>query len=107
MIETTTAENVMKNIFSAALARLKKDIPESGEIFLSYTELEELGYDPSLGDEFEELRDMAYVQNNAFGFLSQAIVFKDIRDVPAKRAMLFAFTRPFMDAVILKLPAQE
>lgn len=107
MQETIDTGNVMKNIFSAAMARLKKEVPENGEILLSYAELRQLGYDPSQGTDFDELRDMAYVRNNEFGFLSQAIVFSDIMDVPAKSAMLFKFTRPFMDAVIVKLPPQH
>ena len=100
-------ENAMKNIFGAALERLKKLIPDNGEVILSYAEMETFGYTPSMGTDFEDLRDMAYARNNEFGFLSQCIVFEDIKESPGKDAFVFKFTKPFMDAVVKKLPSAK
>ena len=100
-------ENVMKNIFGAALERLKKLVPDNGEIALSYDELSALGYTKeAMGTDFEDLRDMAYARNNEFGFLSQCIVFDDIIDMPSKKSFVFKFTKDFTDAVVRKLPAK-
>ena len=99
-------EDAMKNIFGTALERLKKLVPDNGEIALSYDELSALGYTKeAMGTDFEDLRDMAYARNNEFGFLSQCIVFDDIKDTPQKCAIIFKFTRPFIDAVVKKLPS--
>lgn len=100
-------DDIMKKIFGTALERLKKTVPENGEVLLSYDELSLLGYTKEMGTDFEDLRDMAYARNNEFGFLSQCIVFADIRDIREKDAFVFKFTKPFMDAVVKKLPSKK
>lgn len=104
---TLSYDDIMKKIFSTALERLRKTVPENGEIILSYDELSLLGYTREMGADFEDLRDMAYARNNEFGFLSQCIVFEDIKESPGKDAFVFKFTKPFMDAVVKKLPSAK